>query len=207
VYGEPESPLIDEAHLKNPINSYGETKLMFENILKWYGTAYGLKHISMRYFNAAGASENFGEDHRPETHLIPNVLKAAINPNESVTVFGADYPTHDGSCIRDYIHVIDIARAHILALEKLDEFSGRAYNLGSDEGYSVLEVIDIAREVTGVDIPVEILPRRAGDPAVLVASSIRARSELGWYPQHSTLREIIESVWKWMKEHPEGYEY
>lgn len=207
VYGEPQSSLIEEDHPKNPVNSYGETKLMFENTLKWYGYAYGLKHISLRYFNAAGASGNHGEDHRPETHLIPNILKAAINPDKPVAVFGTDYPTRDGSCVRDYVHVVDIARAHILALEKLDEFSGRAYNLGSGEGYSVLEVIDIAREVTGVDIPFEIHPKRAGDPAVLVASSNRAGVELGWYPEYSTLREIIESAWKWMKEYPDGYEF
>lgn len=207
VYGEPESSFIEEDHPKNPINSYGETKLMFETILKWYGYAYGLKHISLRYFNAAGASGNHGEDHRPETHLIPNILWAANNPDKPVAVFGTDYPTRDGSCVRDYVHVIDIAKAHILALEKLDEFSGRAYNLGSGEGCSVLEVIDTAREVTGVDIPVEILPRRAGDPAILVANSNRARSELGWNPEYTTLKEIIESAWKWMKEHPDGYEF
>ncbi len=180
---------------------------MFENILKWYGHAYGLKHISLRYFNAAGASGTHGEDHRPETHLIPNILKAAMNPGKPVTVFGTDYPTRDGSCVRDFVHVVDIARAHILALEKLDEFNSRAYNLGSGKGYSVLEVIDIAREVTGVDIPVEIHPGRAGDPAVLVANSNRARAELGWNPEHTTLREIIESAWKWMKEYPDGYEF
>ena len=207
VYGEPESSVVEEDHPKNPVSSYGETKLMFENILKWYGYAYGIKHISLRYFNAAGASGNHGEDHRPETHLIPNILKAAINPDKPVAVYGTDYPTRDGSCIRDYVHVIDIARAHILALEKLDEFSGSAYNLGSGEGYSVLEVINIAREVTGVEIPFEIHPRRAGDPAVLVASSNRAGVELGWYPEYNTLREIIESAWKWMKEHPDGYEF
>ncbi|MFC1947581.1 UDP-glucose 4-epimerase GalE [Chloroflexota bacterium] len=207
VYGEPESSPIEEDHPKNPKNSYGETKLMFENILKWYGYAYGLKHISLRYFNAAGASENIGEDHRPETHLIPNILRAAINPDTPVAVFGTDYPTRDGSCLRDFVHVIDIAQAHILALEKLDEFSGRAYNLGSGEGYSVLEVITIARDVTGVEIPSVMHPRRAGDPAALIASSSRARSELGWNPEYTTLREIIESTWKWMREHPDGYEY
>ncbi|HEY95388.1 MAG TPA: UDP-glucose 4-epimerase GalE [Dehalococcoidia bacterium] len=207
IYGEPESSLIEEDHPKNPVNSYGETKLMFENILKWYGYAYGLKHISLRYFNTAGASGNHGEDHRPETHLIPNVLNTAIYPDKPVAVFGIDYPTRDGSCIRDFVHVADIARAHILALEKLDEFSGRAYNLGSGKGYSVLEVIDIAREVTGVDIPVEIRPRRVGDPAMLVADITRARVELGWKTEYSTLKEIIESAWKWIKEHPDGYEF
>jgi len=207
VYGEPVITPIEENHPKNPINSYGETKLMFENILKWYGIAYGLKHISLRYFNAAGASGNHGEDHRPETHLIPNILRAALNPDKPVAIFGNDCPTRDGSCVRDFVHVVDIANAHILALEKLDVFSGRAYNLGNGEGYSVLEVIQIAREVTGVDIPVEIYPRRAGDPAILVASSARAGSELGWEPEHTTLKEIIESAWKWMKVNPDGYEW
>ena len=207
VYGEPESSSIEENHPKNPVNSYGETKLMFENILKWYAYAYGLKHISLRYFNAAGASGNHGEDHKPETHLIPNILKAAINPGKPVAVFGADYPTRDGSCVRDFVHVVDIAKAHILALEKLDELSGIAFNLGSEEGYSVLEVIKIAREVTGVGIPVEIHPRRAGDPAILIANSNLARVKLGWNPEYTMLKEIIESAWKWMKEHPDGYEF
>ena len=205
VYGDPQSSPIEEEHPKNPINAYGESKLMFEHILDWYGKAYGLKHICLRYFNAAGASENLGEGHHPETHLIPNVLKAALDGNP-VPVFGTDYPTKDGSCIRDYVHVIDIARAHILALEKLEGLSGRVYNLGNAKGYSVIEVIEAARRVTGVNIPVKPCPRRPGDPAVLVASSNRAKEELGWKPKFSNLEAIIESAWKWIRRHPNGYE-
>jgi len=205
VYGDPQSSPIEEEHPKNPINAYGESKLMFEHILDWYGKAYGLKHISLRYFNAAGASEHLGEGHHPETHLIPNVLKAARDGNP-VPVFGTDYSTKDGSCIRDYVHVIDIARAHILALEKLEGLSGRVYNLGNAKGYSVMEVIEAARQVTGIDIPVKPCPRRYGDPAVLVASSNRAKEELGWKPGFSNLEAIIKSAWKWMREHPNGYE-
>jgi UDP-glucose 4-epimerase len=220
VYGEPESTPIAEEHLKAPVNAYGETKLMFERILGWYGKAYGLKHISLRYFNAAGASSLLGEDHRPETHLIPNILKAAVfqppisNPQPQgpgtrdsgfVSIFGTDYPTKDGSCIRDYVHVMDIAQAHILALERLEDLSGRAYNLGNGGGYSVLEVLEMAKKVTGVDIPVKVSARRPGDPAVLVASSNRAKTELGWSPQFPELGSIIESAWKWMREHPNGY--
>jgi len=196
VYGEPQTAPIEEHHPKNPINSYGLTKLMFEQILEWYGKAYGLKHISMRYFNAAGATDRLGESHSPETHLIPNVLKAALG-GTPVSVFGTDYPTRDGSCLRDYVHVIDIAAAHILALERLDTLKAGVFNLGSGQGYSVLEVVQAARKVTGIDIPTKLSPRRAGDPAVLVASSNRARSELGWKPRFPELEDIIGSAWRW----------
>jgi UDP-glucose 4-epimerase len=206
VYGDPESIPIEEDHHKLPVNSYGESKLMFERILEWYGKAYGLKHISLRYFNAAGATNLLGEDHHPETHLIPNVLKAALDKNNPVSIFGTDYPTKDGSCVRDYVHVIDIAQAHILALEKIEQLSGRAYNLGNGEGYSVLEVVEAARKATHAEIPVKISPRRAGDPAVLVASSRRAKEELGWSPEFPQLEVIIESAWKWMRKYPKGYE-
>lgn len=205
VYGEPETTPIVEGHPKVPVNAYGETKLMFERILEWYGRAYALKHVSLRYFNAAGASELPGEDHRPETHLVPNVLKVALGKNSAVPIFGTDYPTKDGSCVRDYVHVIDIARAHVLALERLDSLSGKAYNLGNGQGYSVLEVVDIAKKVTGVDIPIKICARRLGDPAVLVASSSLAKTELGWTPRYPDLVTIIESAWKWMREHADGY--
>jgi UDP-glucose 4-epimerase len=205
VYGDPQRIPIQEDHPKLPVNSYGESKLMFERILEWYGKAYRLKHISLRYFNAAGASESLGEDHRPETHLIPNVLRAAWSKNSAVPIFGTDYPTKDGSCIRDYVHVVDIARAHVLALENLQKRHARAYNLGSGEGYSVLEVVEVARRVTGVEIPLRISPRRSGDPAVLVASSKRAKSELGWKPRFPELGTIIESAWSWMMRHPQGY--
>jgi UDP-glucose 4-epimerase len=220
VYGEPESMPIMEEHPKAPVNAYGESKLIFERILDWYGRAYGLKHISLRYFNAGGASKLLGEDHRPETHLIPNVLKATlIQPPISnrqpqgpgtrdsgfVSIFGTDYPTKDGSAIRDYIHVIDIAQAHALALERLEDLSGRAYNLGNGEGYSVLEVIEEAKRVTGVDVSVKVRARRPGDPEVLVASSNLAKRELGWKPQFPELGSIIESAWIWLREHPNGY--
>ncbi|MBN2098777.1 MAG: UDP-glucose 4-epimerase GalE [Dehalococcoidia bacterium] len=198
VYGEPLTAPIEENHPKNPINSYGLTKLMFEQILEWYGKAYGLRHISLRYFNAAGATDRLGENHNPETHLIPNVLKAAL-ASTPVWVFGTDYPTRDGSCIRDYVHVIDIAQAHVLALEKLDNIKTSAYNLGHGQGYSVLEVVQAARKVTGIDIPAKLSPRRAGDPAVLVASSNRAKSELSWEPRFPELEQIIDSAWRWMK--------
>ena len=205
VYGEPHTVPIEEDHPMSPINAYGASKLMFEQILEWYGRAYGLKHISFRYFNAAGATVRLGEAHRPETHLIPNVLNAALH-KKSVSIFGSDYPTKDGSCIRDYVHVVDIARAHVLALEKLDLFNGRACNLGNQQGYSVIDVIETARKVTGLDIPTKVCPRRAGDPAVLVASSNRAKSELGWKPRFPELESIVESAWRWTTLHPQGYE-
>lgn len=205
VYGEPKATPIQEDHPKTPVNSYGETKLMFERILEWYGRAYGLKHISFRYFNAAGASQSLGEDHRPETHLIPNVLKVPLNKTGTVSVFGVDYPTKDGSCVRDYVHVIDIAKAHLLALDKIQQYSGKVYNLGSGSGYSVLEVIETSKKVTGADIPTKLCPRRFGDPAVLVASSARAKEELGWKPEFPEIDSIIESAWKWMKHYPNGY--
>lgn len=205
VYGEPTSMPITEECPKIPVNAYGESKLMFEHILSWYGKAYGIKHISLRYFNAAGAVNNAGEHHSPETHLIPNVLKAAMDGGAPITVFGTDYPTKDGSCVRDYIHVSDIARAHILALGKIDELSGEGYNLGSTTGYSVLEVIDVARRVTGKSIPVTLSKRREGDPPVLIASSGRAKKELGWEPKSSSIEEIIGSAWSFVKAHPHGY--
>lgn len=205
VYGEPETTVIDEDHPKNPINSYGESKLLFERILDWYGKAYGLKYISLRYFNAAGASELLGEDHDPETHLIPNILRAATNGLSPVPIYGTDYPTKDGSCIRDYVHVLDIAQAHILALDKLEKLHGKAYNLGNGNGYSVLEVVAAARQTTGINIPTKTHARRTGDPAVLVASSNRARTELGWRPEITSIENIIESAWRWTREHPHGY--
>ena len=206
VYGEPENTPIVEDHPKAPLNSYGESKLMFENVLAWYARAYGLMHISFRYFNAAGASQALGEDHQPETHLIPNILKAASNSDNQVPVFGTDYPTKDGTCIRDYIHVVDIARAHILALEKLESLSGEVYNLGNGAGYSVLEVIEAVKKVTGLNVATKVQQRRSGDPAILVASSSRAISELGWKPKYPELEIIVESAWRWMKQHLNGYE-
>lgn len=206
TYGEPKHIPITEDDPKLPVNSYGESKLMFEQILKWYGTAYGLKYVAMRYFNAAGASEKRGEDHRPETHLIPNVLKAALNPEQSVFIFGEDYPTKDGSCTRDYVHVRDIAQAHILALENMKKVSGMVFNLGSGQGYTVKEVVSEARKITGKQINVETKPRRVGDPAILLASHERAERELKWQPRYAGLDNMIEGAWEWMRKHPQGYD-
>lgn len=205
VYGEPEAQPIEETALTNPTNPYGETKLAFEHTLKWYDRAYALRYASLRYFNAAGATKNCGEDHDPESHIIPITLQAAAGKRPHVEIFGDDYPTLDGTCIRDYIHVIDLARAHIQALEALSEGS-RIYNLGcGGAGYSVREVIDTVQRVTGKEIPTRFGPRRAGDPAVLVASSDKIKSELGWQPQYQELGLIIESAWRWMQTHPDGY--
>lgn len=205
VYGEPQTTPIEEEHPRAPLNAYGESKLMFERILDWYGKAYGLEHVSLRYFNAAGASDSLGEDHRPETHVIPNVLKAALGNDGPFSIFGTDYPTEDGSCIRDYIHVVDIAKAHVLVLQKLETLKGRVYNLGNGLGYSVLQVVEAAKRVTGLDIPVSAHSRRPGDPAVLVASAKRFQEELGWRPECVELDCIIESAWKWTRKHPDGY--
>jgi UDP-glucose 4-epimerase len=205
VYGEPEKQPIEESDPLAPTNPYGETKLAFERMLAWFGNAYGLRFVSLRYFNAAGATERCGELHDPETHLIPIVLQVGAGRRPEVTVFGSDYPTPDGTCVRDYIHVVDLARAHIASLGLLAERSA-TFNLGcGGDGYSVREVIEIAREVTGRDIPVKMGPRRAGDPAVLVASSDRIREGLGWAPQRQDLREIVASAWDWLQTHPNGY--
>jgi UDP-glucose 4-epimerase len=205
VYGTPATTPITEDALLAPINPYGETKMMFEKILKRYEEAYGLRSISLRYFNAAGATSIHGEHHAPETHLIPNVLKAALKKTRQVSVFGNQYETKDGTCVRDYVHVVDIADAHLKALSRIDCVGGGAYNLGSENGYSVLEVIKTAERVTGVRIPVAFKAPRAGDPPVLVASSKLARKELGWTPQHYQLEDIITSAWQWQSKFPEGY--
>lgn len=205
VYGEPETQPIDETAPTRPTNPYGETKLALERALAWYDRAHRLRYASLRYFNAAGASDRCGEDHDPETHLIPLVLHCAAGRLPVVTVFGDDYPTPDGTCIRDYIHVIDLARAHVLALAALD---GRSciYNLGcGGDGYSVRQVIDVARRVTGRNIPIKMGPRRAGDPAVLVASSNRIQRDLGWRPTRGDLETIVASAWGWMQAHPGGW--
>ena len=205
TYGEPEKQPIEESDPTRPTNPYGESKLAFERALRWYEGAYGLRYASLRYFNAAGATERCGEDHSPETHLIPIVLQAAAGRRAHVEVYGDDYPTQDGTCVRDYIHVVDLARAHIAALSILGERSA-VYNLGcGGDGYTVKQVIDVAREVTGLRIPVRTGTRRAGDPAVLVASSEKIRRELGWSPRFQDLRAIIDSAWRWMQSHPEGY--
>jgi UDP-glucose 4-epimerase len=206
VYGEPPKQPIQETDPTNPTNPYGETKLAFERALRWYEQAYGLRYVSLRYFNAAGATERFGEDHDPETHLIPIVLQTAAGQREYVEIYGDDYPTRDATCVRDYIHVVDLARAHILALNILDQRSG-IYNLGcGGDGYTVREVIETARNVTGRDIPARVGPRRPGDPAVLIAGSEKIKRELGWTPALQELGLIIASAWAWMREHPTGYE-
>ncbi len=233
TYGEPDKLPIAETAPNQPTNPYGQSKLAFEQAMRWYQQAHGLHFASLRYFNAAGASENCGEDHAEETHIIPIALQVAAGRREFVEVYGDDYPTPDGTCVRDYIHVIDLAHAHILALKALAaearpmaeaRSSGRAqqadvspsqtalgansrtYNLGcGGEGYSVNQVLETAREVTGKRIPVRVGPRRAGDPAVLIASSEKIKRELGWNPEFQDLRVIIESAWRWMQKHPSGY--
>jgi len=202
IFGPPERLPIDETTPKQPINPYGESKLAFEKILRWYDQIHGVKFVSLRYFNAAGASTKFGEDHRCETHLIPNVLKVALGEKANVEVFGTDYETPDGTCIRDYIHIIDLAQAHILALNaSKSEF----YNLGTGGGASVRQVIDSCRTVTGRDIDVVEKPCRPGDPPRLIATSEKIKRELGWKPQFQSLDAIIESAWKWHQKFPRGY--
>ncbi|MCZ8522919.1 MULTISPECIES: UDP-glucose 4-epimerase GalE [Paenibacillus] len=208
TYGEPENVPILETDRTLPTNAYGETKLAMEKMMRWFDTAHGIKYVSLRYFNAAGAHEEgkIGEDHSPETHLIPIILQVALGKREHISIYGDDYPTADGTCIRDYIHVTDLADAHILAVKKLREGGESAvYNLGNGQGFSVKEVIDIARTVTGHGIPAGVEARRAGDPAVLVASSDRARSELGWEPKRNQLERIIASAWAWHQSRPDGY--
>ncbi|MBA2252102.1 MAG: UDP-glucose 4-epimerase GalE [Nitrospirales bacterium] len=200
VYGEPERQPIQETDTTHPTNTYGETKLAFERALYWYDRAHGLRYTSLRYFNAAGATERNGERHDPETHLIPSVLDVAAGRRADVTIFGEDYPTRDGTCVRDYIHVEDLAKAHVLALGSMatGKTSSRVYNLGGGGGYTVREVVDTAQRVTGEKIPVRVGPRRPGDPAMLVASSERIAAELNWHPGRQNLVDIIESAWSWM---------
>jgi UDP-glucose 4-epimerase len=202
VYGLPEKIPIDERATTRPINPYGASKLMFEEVLRWYEKVHGISWVSLRYFNAAGASERFGEDHRNETHLIPRVLQVALRQRKSIEVYGTDHPTLDGTCIRDYIHVLDLAEAHWLALgcEK-----SCCYNLGIGSGYSVLQVIEAARKVTGHPIPLERKPKRPGDPPRLVASANKIARELGWKPGFIRLEEIIDTAWQWHRTHPFGY--
>ena len=209
TYGEPESIPIVETDKTVPTNPYGETKLTVEKALKWSDNAYGIKYVSLRYFNAAGAhiSGKIGEDHTPESHLIPIILQAALGKREYIQIFGDDYETPDGSCIRDYIHVTDLAQAHILALGKLRNGGDSSiYNLGNGKGFSVKEVVNLARKVTGVDIKEVMGSRRAGDPAVLVASSDKIQKELNWKPKYNELSTIIETAWNWHKNHPDGYQ-
>jgi UDP-glucose 4-epimerase len=207
TYGMPEGSPITEADTTAPINPYGESKLAFERMLRWADQANGLRFVSLRYFNAAGASEKYGEDHDPETHLIPLVLQAAMGKRPSVQIYGDDYPTPDGTAVRDYIHVVDLAEAHVLALDWLaGGGESQIFNLGNGEGFSVKQVVDAARHVTGRDIKAGIGPRRPGDPAVLVASSDEIKRKLNWKPNYPTLEEIIRTAWEWHQRHPNGYE-
>jgi UDP-glucose 4-epimerase len=206
TYGEPTIVPIPEDHPKTPINPYGKSKFIFEGILADYKDYTGLQYVSLRYFNAAGASRERGEHHRVETHLIPRVLDAAAGVLPHVDVFGTDYPTSDGTCVRDYIHILDIADSHVRALEEIDRVSGEAFNVGNSRGFSILEVIDAAERVTGRKIPRKLGPRRPGDPAVLVASKEKLKRTLGWEASHSSLEEIIQSAWTWKQKYPRGYE-
>ena len=204
LFDQPERMPIDESERIIPGSPYGESKFILERILHWLDRICGVRFACLRYFNAAGATSTRGEDHDPELHLIPLVLQVALGKREKVSIFGDDYPTRDGTCVRDYIHVIDLAQAHILALGALDGGS-RFYNLGNGEGFTVKEVIDKAREITGRAIRADAAPRRAGDPAVLVAASNKIRKELGWAPRYPHVREIIESAWQWHRANPDGY--
>jgi UDP-glucose 4-epimerase len=207
TYGNPIENPITETHPQNPINPYGRTKLQFEEILADYARAYQMGAIALRYFNAAGAAPDgrLGEDHDPETHLVPIVLQVALGQREKVSIFGSDYDTPDGTCVRDYIHIYDLAQAHILALDALALGEARMYNLGNGQGYSVRQVIDVAEKVVGKPIAHADAPRRPGDPATLVASSDRIRADLHWTPQFPDLETIIETAWNWHREHPNGY--
>jgi UDP-glucose 4-epimerase len=202
TYGPPDKVPMTEDLPQRPINPYGESKLMFEKMLNWYQAIHGLEFVAFRYFNAAGASEKFGEHHRIETHLIPNVFKVALGQAEQCEIYGTDYPTHDGTCIRDYIHIVDLSQAHILALEP-----GKRgfYNLGNGAGYSVRQVIDMCEKVSKKKIPSVEKPRRPGDPPRLVASAERAFKELGWKPQYPKLEQIVSTAWNWHQKHPHGY--
>jgi UDP-glucose 4-epimerase len=202
TYGPPDRVPMTEDLPQRPINPYGESKLMFEKVLQWYQKLHGLEFIAFRYFNAAGASEKFGEHHRIETHLIPNVLKVALGQAQQCEIYGTDYPTPDGTCIRDYIHIVDLAQAHIQGLAP-----GKTgfYNLGNGDGYSVKEVIQMCEKVAGVKIPAIEKPRRAGDPPKLVAAATKAYTELGWKPKYPKLEDIVATAWAWHKKHPTGY--
>ncbi|MFC4709442.1 UDP-glucose 4-epimerase GalE [Enterococcus eurekensis] len=209
TYGEPEVSPIVEITPTNPKNPYGESKLMMEKMMKWCDNAYGMKYVALRYFNVAGAKRDatIGEDHTPETHLVPIILQVALGQREALSIFGDDYDTPDGTCIRDYVHVEDLIAAHILALEYLEAGNeSNVFNLGSNNGYSVKEMLDAAREVTGKKIPAIVAPRRAGDPSSLVASSAKASEVLGWKPEYTDVKKIIETAWNWHVSHPNGYQ-
>lgn len=208
TYGEPDVVPITEDMVTNPTNTYGETKLTMEKMMKWCDKAYGIQFVSLRYFNVAGARQTaeIGEDHHPESHLIPIVLQVALGQREHITIFGDDYDTHDGTCVRDYIHVEDLIDAHIHAVEYLGNGGeSNVFNLGSSQGFSVKEIVDTAREVTKHEILAEMGPRRIGDPSKLIASSTKAKSVLGWVPKRTSIHQIIEDAWRWHQQHPNGY--
>ena len=205
IFGQPARMPIEEDDPKAPLNPYGATKLAFEGALDAYERAYGIHSICLRYFNAAGATRHYGEDHAPETHLIPNLLKVALGQLPHAVLHGSEYPTRDGTCVRDYVHIRDLADAHARALDAVGSGSGR-YNLGcGGDGYTVMEVVDAVRRITGHPIPVEVGPRRPGDPATLVATSARAHAALGWTPRYQSIDAIVQSAWEWHREHPRGY--
>lgn len=205
LFDDPQQMPISEQERIVPGSPYGESKYILERLLYWLDRTKGLKYAALRYFNAAGASSVRGEDHDPETHIIPLVLQVALGQRDQFIIFGDDYPTPDGTCVRDYIHVLDLAQAHILALQALQNGQSRTYNLGNGQGYSILELIEVARKITGHSIPVEVGPRRPGDPAILIASADSIRQELGWQPKHSDLETIVGDAWRWFKDHPNGY--
>ena len=205
LYGEPQAVPIQESADLKPSNVYGESKLLVERMLSWFQKIHGFRYASLRYFNAAGATSEIGEDHQPESHLIPLILQAASGKRDRIAIYGTDYPTEDGTCVRDYIHVLDLASAHLLALDALALHQQLIYNLGNGRGFTVRQVIDVARRVTGQPIAATEEPRRPGDPAVLVASSDKIQQELGWRPQHRELDSIVSSAWEWRRIHPQGY--
>jgi UDP-glucose 4-epimerase len=205
VYGNPVSTPIDEDHPKDPVNSYGETKLMLERVLRWYAMAYGWTVVAFRYFNACGATTDLGEDHRPETHIIPLLLQTATGERDHFDVFGSDYPTPDGTCLRDYVHVLDIAEAHLLALQLAERPGMHSYNIGTGISYSVRQVCQVVEQIVGTKLRVEERKRREGDPAILCASPQRLMSEFKWLPRFSDLSSIVQSAWEWKQAHSTGY--
>lgn len=206
VYGEPDRIPITEDLSLHPENAYGESKLLVERMLAWFERIHGVRSARLRYFNAAGATVERGEDHHPESHLIPLIIQAAMGQRPYIAIFGNDYKTFDGTCVRDYVHILDLASAHILALEALEERGNLVYNLGSGQGFSVRQVIEATKEVSGVDFAVKEMDRRPGDPAYLIASSEKIRRELGWKPKFDDIKAIVKSAWEWRSQHPQGYE-
>jgi len=205
LFEKPDSMPIEPDNTIVPGSPYGESKYILERTLHWYERIHGLKYACLRYFNAAGGTPNRGEDHTPELHLIPVVLQVALGQRESITLFGGDYPTRDGTCVRDYVHIVDLAQAHILALDGIARLGSRKYNLGNGDGFTNLEVVQAARRITGHAIPCTIGARRPGDPAILIASAKKIREELGWEPRYPTIDQIIGSAWEWHQSHPDGY--